>query len=60
MISRHQGKLLKGFFTRNAAVHPEIKTCNKNCKNSSLKKKSTKTNIISPKKITNLRKYTYK
>lgn len=42
MISRHQGKLLKGFFTRNAAVHPEIKTCNKNCKNCSLKKNPQK------------------
>ncbi len=60
MISRHQGKLLKGFFTRNVVVHPEIKKCNKNCKNCPFKTSKKKQNIISPKKITNFSKYTYK
>jgi hypothetical protein len=49
MISRHQGKLLKGFFTRNVSVHPELKTCNENCKKNPSKKFREK-NIISPKK----------
>lgn len=60
MISRHQGKLLKGFFTRNVAVHPELKACNENRKKNPSKKSSSKINIISPKKITNFSKYTYK
>ena len=54
MISRHQGNLIKGFFTRNATVHPEINKSNKNCKICPLKKIPKETNIISPKKITSI------
>lgn len=53
MISRHQGKLMKGFFTRNVSVHPEIKTCNKNCKNCPFKRDIKRHNIISPIQKTN-------
>ncbi len=60
MISRNQGKLMKGFFTRSVTVHPEINKSNKNCKICPLKKGPGNTNIISPKNTTSISKYTYK
>lgn len=57
MISIHQGKLLKGFFTKNVSVHPEINESNKTYKKQPFKKTKFKKNIISPSKKTNTCEY---
>lgn len=52
MISIHQGKLLKGFFTKKVSVHPEINNYNKCCKHTCFITKIKKTSISPSKKQT--------